>query len=267
MRTPVIWFGGKQYLLDDILPLIPEHHCYVEPFGGSACVLLAKPPSKVEIYNDLDSAVVNFFRMLDPDNPDFDRFMTLCRANPMARELYDEYKTTWDKQSDMAKQVCQWFFVMRQSFNGSAGKGGWNAGGHRNRAAQIYDTVENLPEIANRLRKVQIENNDWEKVVKRYDSEEAFFYCDPPYVHSTRKSGGYAHEMSDDDHHHLIDIISNVKGKVLLSGYPNSIYDKLDWERTDISVSCFAAHGSSNDISRIECLWRNYDTQLSLFEV
>ena len=265
IKSPIIWFGGKSYMLGEILPLIPNHHCYVEPFGGGASVLLAKPRSKVEVYNDLDSAVVNFFRMLDPDNPDFDRFINLCRINPMSRELYDEYKKTWDDQPDMVKQVCQWFFMARQSFNGGAGKGGWNGGNHRNRAAQIYDAVERLPEIADRLRKVQLENNDWETVVKRYDSERTFFYMDPPYVHSTRKSGGYTHEMTDDDHERLIARICTLKGKVLISGYPNPIYDKLDWQRTDLDASCFSAHGSGAETERIECLWRNYDAQLNLF--
>ena len=267
MKSPIIWFGGKGNILEHILPLIPSHHCYVEPFGGGASVLLAKSRSKVEVYNDLDSGVVNFFRMINPENPDFPAFMDLCRITPCSRELYDEYKKTWDKQSDMVKRVCQWFFMVRQSFNGGAGKSGWRGGTTRNCATNIYDAVERLPEIADRMRKVQLENNDWEKVVKRYDSEQTFFYMDPPYVLETRKSGGYNFEMSDADHERLTNTILDVKGKVLLSGYPNPIYDQLGWRRQDLTTSCFSAHGSVQETERTECLWRNYETQLPLFEV
>lgn len=95
MGSPITWFGGKGMMASKILPYFPEHHTYAEPFGGGASMLFAKPPSPVEVYNDMDSGLVNFFRVLrDPEA--FERFHHLAALTPYSREEYCHCRSTWE---------------------------------------------------------------------------------------------------------------------------------------------------------------------------
>ena len=95
------------------------------------------------------------------------------------------------------------------------------------------------------------------------------FYLDPPYIHETRSDGQYQHEMTDEDHCRLVDVLLGVKGKVLLSGYNHKIYERLGWDKISFETSCFSAqwsaNGDSSKLKRTECLWRNYEIQPTLF--
>ena len=269
IRSPITYFGGKGNHLGKILPLIPEHKCYCEVFGGGASVLLAKDPASVEVYNDIDSNLIDFFRLLQrPD--DFEKFLFKCETTPYSKEMFQEYCDTWKTYEDPIERVYRWFCLARMSFNGLVGNKGWSTASVRNRAQAWRDTVDMLPEIVYRLRRVQIDNDSWENILDRYDGEDTVLYLDPPYVQSTRKSGGYKHEMDDSDHERLIADIQTVQGKVLLSGYDNPIYEKLGWERTDYETTCYSAHNKHSkgkDHKRIESVWYNYDMnpQQSLF--
>lgn len=269
MRSPIVWFGGKGNHTGKLLPHFPNHHCYVECFGGGASLLLAKDPASVEVYNDLNSDLVDFFRILQrPD--DFERFQFKCESTLYSRETFEEYCDTWEYQEDAVEKAYQWFCIARMSYNGLVGIKSWSTASQRNRAQAWRDTVDMLPEIVYRLRRVQIDNDEWETILDRYDSADTFFYLDPPYVQSTRKSGGYKHEMDDADHERLVERIKCLDGKVLLSGYINPIYEKLGWERTDYETTCYSAHNKSSNgkkYKRIESVWYNYDmnSQQELF--
>ena len=119
-------------------------------------------------------------------------------------------------------------------------------------------SVEGLSEIVQRLLRVQIENAPALEVIQRYDSEETLFYCDPPYVHSSRgDSKAYAYEMTDNDHRELARLLHNVKGKVAISGYQGTLMDELykDWQPiTEASKYCHSIKQP-----RTEVLWVNYE--------
>ena len=241
-----------------LLPLIPEHHCFVEVFGGGASLLFAKEPSKVEVYNDIDGDVVAFFKVFhDPEA--LEVLKRKCFYTPYSRDLYAEYKRSWKEQTDPIERIYRWFIMVRMAFNGGFGAGGASFTDKRNAAKQLKDVVDNFEIVVDRLRVVQIENDTWQTVLDRYDSTDTFFYLDPPYVLSTRTGKMYNHEMTDADHTELIQAIENLKGKVLLSGYDNPIYKKLSWHHMCFDVV-------SNGSIKTESLWRNYPLEDEVIE-
>jgi DNA adenine methylase len=123
--------------------------------------------------------------------------------------------------------------------------------------------VEDLPLIAQRLLRVQIENAPAVEVIQRYDSEETLFYCDPPYPHSSRTDiNAYANEMTDDQHRKLAQVLRNAKGKVALSSYHCELMDELygDWNRIEADEKM--AHSVKK--RRREVLWINYQLEEQL---
>ena len=282
MKSPIKWFGGKFYMLSELLPMIPSHRHYVEVFGGGGQLLFAKTPSLIETYNDLDSRLVNFFRVLR-DKEKFAEFHRQVSLVPYSREEYYSFRDTYDETEDEIEKAVKFFCVARMSFGGKWGVGGWGfqiADGSSN-ASKMIASIKALPEIHKRLLAVQIEHLDYKKLIKYYDSPETFFYLDPPYVASTRRNGGYKHEMTDEDHQNLVAILLGIEGKAILSGYNSDLYSPLlqaGWERKDFSRPCAAvgrtkATGLKGECAtqanqqRIESIWisPNAKRQMTLF--
>lgn len=279
LRSPIWWYGGKGNMVAKLLKFIPEHRIYVEPFGGGASLLLAKEPSLVEVYNDLDSGLVNFFRVLrDPDK--FCKLYHLACLTPYSREEYNYCKDNWDKQDDEIVRAYQWFVAIRQSFNGSLNVA-WSytvTASFRGMAGHVsawLSILEMLPVISDRLLTVQIDNKDAIEVIKTYDTPNTFFYLDPPYIHSTRAKGSrrvYNHEMTLEDHLKLLRTVLNSKGKFMISGYLNNHYHKMlkNWNRQLFNTGCYAAGRTKNSgllgkdsvmkhQKRTEVIWYNYN--------
>lgn len=231
LRSPIQWFGGKGNMTAKLLPLLPEHQTYVEAFGGGASLLFAKEPSPVEVYNDVDEGLVGFFRVLR-DPRQLGRLKRLADLTPYSRSEYDLSKRTWRDETDPALRAYRWFVVARMSFGGKFGDSWGSVVTSSNRgmadtAARWLGACAALPAIQERLLRVQVECQDWRTILRRYDRPETLFYLDPPYPSSTRRSGGYAHELSEADHAELVDRVLTLKGKVLLSGYRTPIYRPL----------------------------------------
>src|SRR5262245_60457083 len=215
LRSPFSWFGGKGRMRAKLLPLIPAHRIYVEPFGGAASMLLAKEPSPVEVYNDLNSGLVNFFRVLR-DARKFKRLQFLSSLTPYSREEYYWARDTWEGCSSPVDRAHRWFTVARMSFGGMFGKS-WGFTVHSScrgvsqTVSRYLSAIESLPQIHARLMIVQIEHRDALDVINTYDSPETFFFLDPPYEPSTRRSGSYLHEMTEDGHRELVSRLLRVK--------------------------------------------------------
>lgn len=289
-RSPILWFGGKGIMRAKIIPILEaiDHRTYVEPFGGGASVLLGKSPAPVDVYNDIDRALFEFFSVLC--NPDlFELFYRRVVAAPYHRAIYEDALVTWRDEPDMIARVARWFIVARQSFGGRFGAGFGtvvteSSRGMADAVSTFLTAVDALPEVSARLRRVQIENADWRVILSRYDTEETLFYLDPPYVASTRKSGKYEHEITDDDQAALVKALLETKGSWVLSGYASDVYRPLEDDpmvrRVDIQMSCSAAgrtrstgiqgKGSATSMQpRTETLWicdrRRDDRQGELF--
>jgi DNA adenine methylase len=259
------WYGGKFSHLDWLLPLLPECHHYCEPFAGSAAVLLNRSPSPIETYNDLDGEVVNFFRVLRDHK---DRLVELIGLTPFSREEF-ELACLIDPNLDPVERARRFFVRARQVRTGLAQKaslGRWANCINTSRAgmsgviSRWLGSIEALPVIAERLIRVQIENRPAIQVIQLYDSPATFFYCDPPYVHSTRgDSSAYGNEMTDDDHIQLASVLNRARGTVALSNYDCPLMDQLytppKWHKIFGPVQTIH---STKDI-RQEVLWTNYD--------
>lgn len=279
MRAPFSWFGGKMALSKYILPYIPEHNTYVEVFGGSGAILFAKDKSPLEIYNDIDSGLVNFYRVLrDPVKSK--ELQELLELSPYSREEYYENKAGLD-ESDISdvELARRWFSVIKQAFNASM-RAGWKRSTHAgpsgsNASTRPWvNTIAMFPEFHERFKEVQVEHSDFRDIFKNYDSENTLFYLDPPYVLDTRTAGKqYRFELVDQDHVDFIDTVLSARGKCLISGYNHHLYDRLlehGWSKKEFKVKALADHSIAESraarldgttyekAERTECLWMNY---------
>jgi DNA adenine methylase len=260
------WYGGKFSHLDWLLPLLPKTTHYCEPFGGSAAVLLNREPSPVETYNDIDGEVANFFRVLREQK---DALVKAIGLTPFSRE---EFEAAISEPTDVLSDLerARRFYVrarqVRTGLAQTASNGRWahcrltSRAGMAGAVSRWLGSVEALPEIAQRLLRVQIENDKAIRVIRRYDSEETLFYCDPPYPHSSRgDSKAYRYEMTDQEHTELAKVLHNVKGQVALSGYHCDLLDDLYQDWTAIEAPAKKVHSVKTE--RVEVLWVNYDVQ------
>lgn len=251
--TPVLrYYGGKARMASWIIEQMPPHYTYVEPFGGAGSVLLAKPPARFEVYNDLDGRIVNFFRVLRENEPALRRAIELTPWSRAENALCAEVS------ADPLEDARRVYTHLWQSFRPALGRSsGWRYQ-HSDNGYSVVDqwhtAVHDLPRVARRLRMVQIENDLASAIIPRYDTPNTLFYVDPPYVSGTRyDSNAYSHEMSDEAHCELAEILNAASGMVLLSGYDSDLYRKLyaDWRMIQKSV---ATNGAKN---KTECLWLN----------
>ena len=186
------WYGGKFSHLDWLLPLLPETTHFCEPFAGSAAVLINRVPSAVETYNDIDGEVVNFFRVLRDQK---DALIEAIGMTPFSRKEFEEAITTPKYGISDLERARRFYARARQVRTGlaqTASSGRWahckltSRAGMAGAVSRWLGAVEDLPLIAQRLLRVQIENDTAAKVIARYDSDETLFYCDPPYPHESR---------------------------------------------------------------------------------
>jgi len=260
------WYGGKYVHLDWLLPLLPRTTHFCEPFGGSAAVLLNRLPSPVETYNDLDGEVVNFFRALREHK---ETLIEQIGLTPFSREELRqacEEPTTGLGDIERARRFYVRARQVRTGLAQTASAGRWAHCLLTSRAemagavSRWLGAVEDLNLIAQRLLRVQLENEPAVNVIQRYDSPETLFYCDPPYPHSARgDKNAYAFEMTDKQHRELADALRCVRGKVALSSYRSPLYDELyaDWRRIDGPEKVI------NSVKQIrqEALYANYDPE------
>ena len=271
-KSPINYFGGKFYQAPEIISMFPEHKVYVEVFGGAGHVLFTKPRSDIEVYNDIDSGLINFFGILR-DPLQAKELHRLLQLTPYSRKEFKECGQTWEKEPDNIERARRWYVSLMQSFSKSIGgkeNMGWSFSKSQSRRGMSQCTSQwlskiddNLPEAVERLRNVQIENSDYKDLIATYDGKDTLFYLDPPYVHDTRKmTFTYEHEMSDEEHNNMIDILLKIKGKALLSGYDHKIYDRLvqnGWQR--LSIGEYDKRSMSHNTRKAkgeEIVWINY---------
>jgi len=256
---PFPWYGGKFKHVPWLLDLLPQKSQYVEPFGGSAAVLINREPSDVETYNDIDGEVVNFFRVL---REKYDEFEHRLKYTPHSRQMYQ--RACEEEPEDNVQRAL--FFLVRtaQAYNGIQG-GGWASSigesrrGMGQRTAAWEYRIECVEETAERFKRVQIESRDAVDVVERHDRENTLFYCDPPYPPQARESTGqYNFEMDEGDHRELAKILNGCDGHVALSSYSCPLMEEL-YEGWYVSTDEEKALAGKNRGTRQEVCYTNYD--------
>ncbi len=264
MRPPVKWHGGKRYLAKRIIEHFPLHRIYLEPFGGGASVLLNKPPVEVEVYNDLDLRISRLFRVLRDQG---DQFVQRAQLTLYSQVEFQDAGTYPDNASELDMALCD-FTRWRQSFGGQGQS--WSYTTSRARGGMAGDVnawwtaIDLLPEIIDRIRRVQILCQSAFDAIEKFDHPEALMYCDPPYVHSTREENSrsiYHVEMNDDDHKRLAELLGKCKAKVIVSGYPSPLYNGLykGWRVVSFDIANHSA-GGKKKARETECLWLNFKT-------
>lgn len=254
--------GGKFYLAKWIISNFPkdyENLNYYEGCFGGGSVLLQKNKSISESCNDLDHNIIGIIRCLTDDPK---TFIDLIQKIEYTEDEFEWSKTVSELSADITRFVAE--LVRRRFSRGGLRKAfSWSERlrggipGDRN-AWETYK--QQLPLIADRLKDVKVYSMPVEQLVKEKDAEDVLWYIDPPYLPSTRQSPDtYTIEMAEAQHISLAEVLNKAKGKVLLSGYPSPLYNKLysDWTLECKPVS---NHSSQRQIKekRIECLWKNY---------
>ncbi len=237
IRPPIRYYGGKWRLAPWIISHFPLHQCYVEPFGGAAGVLLRKPPSVFEIFNDIDHEVVNFFRVLR------ERPVELIRAIELTPWSREEQRLSFEPCDDPLERARRFYLRSWQTRGGprTQWRSGWRYhyrinGQRPPDTTKLWNQTDHLWAVVERLKQVQIECDDALAVIERYDAPTTLFYVDPPYLAETRSqrwsAKAYQHEMSREDHIRLAEVLNEVEGMVVLSGYPSDLYEELygEWE-------------------------------------
>lgn len=267
MAALMKYHGSKWLLAPWIIRNMPPHRCYVEPFGGSAAVLMHKSPVMTEVYNDLNKEVFNVFKAIR-DSPD--QLSVLLKLTLYSREELLEAYTHSDDSVESARRflVKSQLAISTTSVNELTG---FRAHINSRDYASQSSTWSKLPDVVwkvrERFNKVIIENIDAFTLFDRYDLPKTLWYLDPPYLAKSRTSAsnrrGYKCDLSDEDHIRLLDRIKSLKGKVMLSSYKNDIYDAhlKDWRQ--IHIRGFT--DSMNRSKSVETLYLNYDPPQLLF--
>jgi DNA adenine methylase len=255
-RSLLRYFGGKWAIAPWVLAHLPPHRVYVEPFGGAASILLRKPRSRIEVYNDLDEEIVTIFKVVQ-DRVTCRALMRCLRRTPYARR---EFEQAFQASSDPVIRAARAITRAYQSFHHEAlfnpkkttfADALHRVGGH-SKAHEWASYPRSLAAVCRRLQGVVIECRDALDVIRAQDSPDTLFFVDPPYMPSTRSKSGYRHEMTQSEHEALLDRLCSVKGLVVLAGYPSDLYDAVlhDWHRVTRQH-----HVAGSFKPRTEVLW------------
>lgn len=256
LKTPISYYGGKQSMLKHIMPLIPTHNAYVEPFCGGCAVFWAKEPGRTEILNDTNGMVVNFYEQLKTN---YDNLKRIIDATPYSRDVYRRAMVVYDYPYMFEPVVRAWAFWVCtvQGFSNKIGSWRSSSLGAKEPLLLLNKKSAFTKELSERLRLVQIENKDALHLIDALDSPDTFFYVDPPYVDSNQGHyGGYTQQHFDA----LLNTLAEIKGKFLLSSYPNQSLAKFsakyNWICEGVDMHLSSANGANK--RKTEMLTRNY---------
>ena len=285
--SPLKWHGGKKYDADWIIQQMPPHLVYIEPFFGSGKVLFARDPNRdwfgghpqadyqvngklfarhrgcSEIANDVYGELMNFWDVIrDPDR--FAEFQRQVNLIPFSQVAFQRSKVPGGSETERAVK----FFVRNRLSRQGLGRDFTSMVRNRTRrrmpdpVSAYLSAIEGLADIHDRLSRVVIFNENAIKLIQREDNDRTLFYLDPPYPKESRTAkDAYEHEMTDEEHYELIDVLLACQGKVILSTYPNPIYDERlkDWNYED-RLRDNKASGSKNKAAdlKTERIWMNF---------
>lgn len=258
MKTPISYYGGKQKMVDLILPIIPVHKLYAEPFFGGGAIFFQKPPSAVEVVNDTNRELINFYQVVKND---FVSLEKQIRISLHSRSLHHDAQVVYNNPHmfDEIKRAAAVWTLAAQSFSSTL-DGTWGYDISKNTASKkiAFKRDSFTEEYAIRLQNVQIECTDALRIITSRDTKESFFYCDPPYFNS---DCGHYDGYSQDDFEALLTRLSQIEGKFLLSSYPSPILaayvKKHGWEQKSY-VSKVSVNKGGNGKEKTEVLTANY---------
>lgn len=259
MRTPITYYGGKQKLAPIILGLIPTHVLYAEPFCGGAAVFFSKKPSQVEILNDTNGELVNFYRVVKNN---FDQLITEINNTLHSRRMHHHAWVIYNNPDLFTEVKRAWalWVLSSQGFSGKLdGVWGYDREADSTSRKIYFNKIEFTEFYSRRLEKVQIENADALYIIRTRDSVDSFFYCDPPYFNSDM---GHYKGYTKHDFECLLQLLSTINGKFLLSSYPSQLLKeytvKHQWQTQSFEQTVTVNIKTRSDKKKIEVLTANY---------
>jgi DNA adenine methylase len=219
-------------MITNLLALIPPTNTYVDVFGGSAPLLANKPRARIDVFNDINSEVVNFFRVLR-DRDKMERLRTLAQLHGQGCQDTEEVMRAW-------RFLC----ALKMAFGGKHSNGGWHSGLRKKSLVHAYlGVIQQLPEIYDRLITVCFEHDTWQKIMERYDTPTTFFYVEPDYFLRERKAQCdlYADDMQADHYSQLVRRLLCINGMAIVACCYADVYMPLleaGWVRRDFTVYC-----------------------------
>jgi len=259
LKSPIKWMGGKSKSVKTILPLIPKHDCYVEPFFGGGWIYFAKEKAKVEILNDINGDLINFYEVIRTQLNEFiSRFDNVL----VSRELFLDYRKTMSNKSlSTIERAFRFYYVNQNAFGGLIR---YNKKGECNSPFAINGKVfvqsgfwdnDKIKLAHERLKYTYIENDDYKNVLKKFDHKDAFIFIDPPYVCKDGKYNG----TNDFEYQELLEQCRNIKGKFILTlnSEFEEMFDEFNVIHNDVHYSIGCTTESSKGYGEIIIL--NYD--------
>jgi DNA adenine methylase len=251
MKGPLNYIGGKNRLAKIIIERIPDHLTYVEPFSGGAQIFFHKARSKVEVLNDLDSQLVNFYRVCQHHHGELIRFI---RQMPVSREWFETYERTAIEGLTDVQRAARFLYLQKLAYGGRVTRKAYAIHVTAKPNLREDPITETLNNVHARLSGVQIEHLPYDQVIRRFDRPETFFYLDPPYYDIRL----YRHNLEHVDFVHMVDVLKEIKGKFMLSlnDHPEvrKLFADFTIDTVKIAYSLHSAVGRRHQ----ELLIRNY---------
>ncbi|MGZ3753570.1 MAG: DNA adenine methylase [Mucilaginibacter sp.] len=259
MKTPISYYGGKQKLATKICSLIPEHTLYCEPFIGGAAIFFAKVASPVEVINDTNKELINFYRVVQNDFVGLEKEI---RITLHSRDLHRKASVIYnnpDMFSEIKRAWAVWLLSSQSFCSQLDGTFGYDKSKNTTTKKIINKRDSFTEDLAIRLQNVQLECSDALYVIGSRDTTESFFYCDPPYFNS---DCGHYDGYSEMDFENLLKTLSKIKGKFLLSSYPSSILMQYakdnNWQMWSVEQNVTVNNKSGYLKRKVEVLTANY---------
>ncbi|MBR7777369.1 DNA adenine methylase [Undibacterium rugosum] len=244
MSKPIIpWIGGKRRLAKHIIPLFPEHQCYVEPFSGAAAIYFLKTPAKAEVLNDINGELMNLYRVIKYH---LDALIDEFRWTLVGRRQFDWYKSQPTEQLTDIQRAARFYYLQKTAFGGKVDGQAFGTQTDRGPRFNLLRLQEDFSEAHLRLSDTVIENLPWADCIKRYDRPHTLFYCDPPYWGTE----GYGVDFGLEQYALMADLARTIKGKMVISvnDIPEmrEIFAGLNMDIVDINYTIGGAKNSKN---------------------
>ena len=257
-NSPIAYYGAKNKMVKHILPLIPSHNIYIEPFFGSGCIFFQKGLAKSNVINDFDDRVINFWRQYQTNLPALEKELS---ATLYSSAEWQRAHAIFSGKVEADPLIKAWAFVVNFAFSVFYNGSSFRISTCNDNTYWWHCFKESFPFLFSKLKNATILNWDVLKVIKTQDTDDSFFYLDPPYIGTS--NGHYGH-YKEDNYKELLDALKSIKGKFLLSSYPNEFLAnavaEMGWNYIEVKMKGSAGtYNKKGVLNVIEVLCFNYD--------
>jgi DNA adenine methylase len=263
-KSPFGYFGSKHKIALPLIKYIPPHNAWVDAFCGSAAVTFAKSPAQIEIINDINGEIVNFFCQLRLNSSELCREIALtpyARQELLSARLHEENLSSLERaRRFLVSSMMAINGIFGNEEGGFSYSNSYTRSGKEARVSRWYNLPVRLEAIVERLRNIRIENKDARELIKKFiDRPATLLYLDPPYL--GERTQGYAFDQNNEEFHRdILKSVCNAKCMVMISSYNSELYEsmltsKLGWKQVEIATHTQGSNGKR--MTRTEILWLN----------